>query len=58
MASADFRNKFLRLDTGKPTGSCTEATPGIFTRAWSGGKAAVDCTTATGTLDFKALKPW
>lgn len=47
-----------RLDTGKPTGACTEASAGVFARDWSGGSAHVDCTTATATLDFKMLKPW
>jgi len=46
-----------RLDTGKPKGGCTEATANVFTRVWSGGKATVDCNTATATLDFKMLKP-
>jgi hypothetical protein len=46
-----------RLDTGKPTGDCTETSSGVFSRTWSGGIAAVDCTTATATLDFKLLKP-
>lgn len=46
-----------RLDTGKPTGDCTETSSGIFSRKWSGGHAAVDCTTATATLDFNMLKP-
>ena len=45
-----------RYDTGEPTGACTEAKKGVFSRAWSKGKAIVDCTTATGTLDFKLLE--
>ena len=45
-----------RHDTGEPTGACTEAKKGVFSRAWSKGKAIVDCTTATGTLDFKLLE--
>jgi hypothetical protein len=44
-----------RLDTGKPVGDCTEASPGVFSRMWSGGRATVDCTTTTATLDFKTL---
>ena len=44
-----------RLDTGRPTGDCTEASAGIFHRAWSGGNAVVDCTTASAKLDFKML---
>lgn len=44
-----------RLDTGKPTGSCKEEAPGVFSRNWSRGRAAVDCNAATATLDFKML---
>ena len=47
--------KLHRLDTGKPTGDCTEAKAGIFHRTWSGGNAVVDCTTASAKLDFKML---
>ena len=45
-----------RLDSGVPTGECTESgTGGVFTRTWSGGTAKVDCNMATATLDFKML---
>jgi len=54
---SDPNFRLFRLDTGRPTGDCTEATAGVFSRAWSGGRAAVDCTTATATLDFNMLKP-
>ena len=46
-----------RLDTGKPTGPCSEARQGVFSRVWTKGMASVDCTTATATLDFQMLKP-
>ena len=46
-----------RLDTGEPKGACTEAPIGVFSRVWSRGNAAVDCTTATATLEFKMLQP-
>ena len=44
-----------RLDTGTPTGDCTEEKPGVFSRPWSGGKATVDCTRANATLDFNMI---
>ena len=51
--------RLFRLDTGKPTSDCTEASPGVFTRAWSGGQATLDCTAtsaaAAATLDFQLL---
>ena len=54
---ADPIFRLHRLDTGVPTGPCTEASDGAFSRAWSGGHAVIDCTTATATLDFKMLQP-
>jgi len=54
--SSDPLFRLHRLDTGKPTGACTEAPKGTFSRNWTKGKAVVDCTTAKGTLDFKMLK--
>ena len=56
---ADPFFRLHRLNTGAPTADCVEASthPGVFSRAWAGGRAEVDCTTATATLDFKMLKP-
>jgi hypothetical protein len=47
--------QLYRLDTGKPMGACKEESKGVFTREWSGGRATVDCTAATGSLDFGLL---
>ena len=38
-------------------GECEEKKPGLFTRAWSGGVASVDCNAIKATLDFKQLTP-
>ena len=46
-----------RLDTGVPTGGCTEV-GGVFSRTWSRGHAAVDCKLATAVLDFPSLWNW
>ena len=48
--------RLYRLDTGKPTGACVERPHGVFTREWGGGRAAVDCTSATAALDFGLLR--
>ena len=50
-----YRGRLYRLDTGVPTGACTEGPSAVFSRAWSGGKAAVDCTRGATTLDFEVL---
>ena len=39
------------------TGACTEEKPGVFSRAWSGGQAIVDCNAVNATLDFDMLTP-
>lgn len=52
----DHSNPFYRLfqlPVGKPTGSCMEAGGATFTRNWTGGTAAVDCSGApVGILKF------
>ena len=40
------------IDSGPPKGPCTEASTGVFERAFVNGRAALDCNTFTGTLDF------
>jgi hypothetical protein len=57
--TADWNDPLFRLhrlDTGKPTGDCTEVSAGIFTRTWTGGSAAVNCNEASAKLDFQLLK--
>ena len=40
------------LDVGVPLGLCQQHTPGVFSREWSKGTAAIDCNAFTATLDF------
>ena len=40
------------IDPGPRKGPCTEAPTGIFERTFANGRAALDCNTFTGTLDF------
>ena len=47
--------RLYRLNTGDPTGACTEGPSAVFSRTWSGGKAAIDCTRGATTLDFEVL---
>jgi hypothetical protein len=58
VSRGDWSDPFFqlyRLDTGKPTGPCTESTDGVFSRKWSGGSASVDCAAAKGVLNFGLL---
>jgi hypothetical protein len=41
------------LDVGEPLGLCAETSQGVFERAWSKGRAALDCNTFEATLDFQ-----
>jgi len=50
---ADPLFRIHRLNTGTPITECTEKQSGVFSRSWSGGHAAVDCNSATATLDFE-----
>lgn len=45
------------LDVGEPTGLCTEAPPGVFSRNWSLGVASLDCNTWQASLPFGSLQP-
>jgi hypothetical protein len=47
--------RLYRLDTGVPTGDCTESSPGVFTRAWSRGRALVNCASTGSSLEFELL---
>ena len=49
-------NDVFYLQPGEPTGHCRESKPGIFTRDWSGGTAALDCNSFTATLPFPSLR--
>ncbi len=42
----------LKVDYGTPLGTCAETAPnsGVFTRAYTNGKATMDCNTWTGTV--------
>lgn len=40
------------MQVGTPLGLCSSASAGVFTRAWSAGRATLDCNTFTATLDF------
>ena len=40
------------LDTGGPTGNCTEGPAGVFSRPFQRGVAALDCNTWTASLPF------
>jgi hypothetical protein len=42
----------FNLNVGTPLGLCTEGQPGVFSREWSKGTAAIDCNAFTATLDF------
>ena len=52
---SDATYRLYRLDTGVPAGPCLETRPGLFSRAWSGGRASVDCSAASARLDFGLL---
>jgi hypothetical protein len=52
---SDPEYRSYRLDTGTPTGGCVEAPTSVFSRNWTGGRAAVDCTMGMATLDFALL---
>ena len=43
---------FDAYDVGEPAGTCTQATPGVFSRVWTKGVATLDCNTFTATLNF------
>jgi hypothetical protein len=43
------------LDVGEPIGVCVEHPPGVFSRQWSHGVAALDCNTDTASLPFRHL---
>jgi hypothetical protein len=45
----------FRLDTGTPTTGCVETAPSVFSRAWTGGTASVDCSKGVGVLKFAML---
>ena len=42
----------MATDPGTPTGLCAQETPGVFSRAFTRGKATLDCHAWTATLDF------
>ena len=42
----------MATDPGTPTGLCEQASPGVFSRAFSRGTATLDCNTWEATLDF------
>ena len=49
-------NELFDLDVGEPLGLCSEGPPGVFSRAWSKGTAALDCNAWQATLDFSLLQ--
>ena len=50
----DWSSLFL-LQPGVPTALCAEAPPGVFSRRWSAGMAALDCNSWTASLPFPSL---
>ncbi len=40
------------LDVGFPLSLCASPAPGVFSRSWSMGTAAINCASFTATLDF------
>lgn len=40
------------LDVGVPVGGCATADGAVFTRAWSRGRATLDCRAWTASLNF------
>ena len=46
---------FAALQPGTPTGVCTETKTGVFERAWTAGKAVLDCNTWAAQLPFPSL---
>lgn len=42
----------FELDVGEPLGLCVEGPPGVFSRPWTQGTAALDCNAWNGTLPF------
>lgn len=52
----DQWNELFDLDVGEPLGLCSEGPPGVFSRAWSKGTAALDCNAWQATLDFSLLQ--
>jgi len=39
-------------DVGEPTGLCSQAEPGVFSRTWTRGTSALNCNTWTAELNF------
>lgn len=56
-AHGDAASPLFALDVGEPLELCTEAAPGVFSRKWSKGVAALDCNTYEATLPFPSLPP-
>ena len=42
-------------EVGEPLGSCSEPTPGVFTRPWTFGEASIDCNTWEGKVPAAAV---
>jgi hypothetical protein len=40
------------IDVGEPLALCQQAPAGVFSRAWSKGRAQIDCNDFTATIDF------
>jgi hypothetical protein len=43
------------LQAGTPTGQCVVEAPGVFSRAWTGGVARLDCGKWEAELPFPSL---
>ena len=51
---AQWSDQFL-LQAGEPAGLCAEKEPGVFSREWSRGQAALDCNNWEAALPFDEL---
>ena len=52
----DMWTPLFDMDVGEPLGLCAEGPPGVFSRAWSRGTAALDCNAWQATLPFALLR--
>jgi hypothetical protein len=55
--TAHSLSSIFHLQAGTPTGVCVEESPGVFSRQWTAGKAALDCHSYTAALPFPSLHP-
>ena len=55
--TAHSLTSIFHLQAGTPTGVCVEESPGVFSRQWTAGKAALDCHSYTAALPFPSLHP-